>query len=222
MNYTKIYEMLITKARNRTIFEGYGEIHHVIPRCLGGTDDVQNLVKLTPEEHYIAHLLLVKMNPRNTKLLCAAVMMAGQDKYHSVNNKKFGWLRRQYSEYNPMKRSVVAMKVAKTRRERGNLGRNSTPVSEKEKLALSERMKSNNPCAGIPPWRSPKVTLQSIEVWKNADAYYQWWCVNKKGYCAMATAFGFKDWLRSHASMVEKFKSGWIPREDPDWLSWLV
>ena len=27
---------------------------------MGGTDDEENLVELTPEEHYVAHQLLVK------------------------------------------------------------------------------------------------------------------------------------------------------------------
>lgn len=59
--YSRWYEALITKARNRTI-EGYVETHHIIPRSFGGNDSKANLVKLTAREHYVAHALLWKMN----------------------------------------------------------------------------------------------------------------------------------------------------------------
>lgn len=58
--YSRWYEALITKAKNRTI-DGYVETHHIIPRCFGGNDSNANLVKLTAREHYIAHALLWKM-----------------------------------------------------------------------------------------------------------------------------------------------------------------
>ena len=89
MNYSKIYDSLIERARNRNI-DGYVERHHVVPRCMGGSDDASNLVKLTPEEHYLAHLLLVKMYPTNRSLIYAAKMMSGQG-----NNKSYGWLKRR-------------------------------------------------------------------------------------------------------------------------------
>jgi hypothetical protein len=54
MNYFKIYKSLIERAINRNL-EEYTESHHIIPRCMNGTDDIENLVNLTPEEHYIAH-----------------------------------------------------------------------------------------------------------------------------------------------------------------------
>jgi hypothetical protein len=94
MNYIKHYNNLITKARSRTYIEGYYEIHHIIPRCIGGTDDKDNLVKLTPEEHYIAHQLLVKIYPDNNKIIRAAIMMIP----NRPSNKLYGWLKRKYSK----------------------------------------------------------------------------------------------------------------------------
>jgi hypothetical protein len=92
MNYSKIYDRLIEKAKNRNI-EGYYERHHIIPRCVGGSDDKENLVDLTPEEHYLAHQLLVKIYPDNLKLVKAASMMIPS----RPNNKMYGWLRRRFS-----------------------------------------------------------------------------------------------------------------------------
>ena len=60
MNYQKAYDSLVQK--NRTFSKGeYFETHHKVPKCMGGTDDANNLVNLTAREHYIAHLLLVKI-----------------------------------------------------------------------------------------------------------------------------------------------------------------
>lgn len=83
--------MLINRARTRVI-EGYVEKHHVLPRCMGGSDDPSNLVALTAEEHYVAHLLLVKIHPTNAKLIYAANMMLNR------NNKSYGWVKRKFSE----------------------------------------------------------------------------------------------------------------------------
>ena len=60
MDYQNVYDKLVQK--NRSFSEGeYFETHHKVPVSLGGTDDKSNLVDLTAREHYIAHLLLVKI-----------------------------------------------------------------------------------------------------------------------------------------------------------------
>lgn len=93
MNYAAHYERLIARARDRDL-AGYRERHHVKPRCLGGGDEPQNLVYLTGEEHYVAHQLLVRMNPGHAGLIYAAMFMSKQ----ATGNKAFGWLRRRYSQ----------------------------------------------------------------------------------------------------------------------------
>jgi hypothetical protein len=93
VNYSLIYERLIEKAKSRTSLEGYTEKHHVIPKCMGGSDDPNNLVALTPEEHYVAHQLLVKIYPNNSLLVFAAhKMCCGR-----FNNKLYGWLKRKHA-----------------------------------------------------------------------------------------------------------------------------
>lgn len=64
--YTKIYFSLIEKAKQQTI-DGYCEKHHIVPKCLGGLDTPENLVKLTARQHFIAHLLLTKMSKGKIK-----------------------------------------------------------------------------------------------------------------------------------------------------------
>jgi len=93
MNYNKIYDNLVIKAKNRKLDE-YSETHHIVPRCLGGSNMFDNLVELTPEEHYLAHLLLVKIFPDNAKLVYAAHKMC-----QGRNNKLYGWLRRKHAKF---------------------------------------------------------------------------------------------------------------------------
>lgn len=64
MDYNKIYNALIDRAKSRISANEYVEIHHIVPNCLGGQDVSTNLVKLLAREHYLAHLLLVKIYPR--------------------------------------------------------------------------------------------------------------------------------------------------------------
>lgn len=94
MNYKKHYDKLIERANNR-IISGYTEKHHIIPRCMGGNDDIGNLVELTPEEHFVAHQLLVKMYPGNYKLVSAVIVMCGRKKGRVGGNKLYGWLKRK-------------------------------------------------------------------------------------------------------------------------------
>jgi len=53
MDYEKIYERLIATRKNRTLIPGvYYEKHHIVPRALGGKDNKENLISLTPKEHF--------------------------------------------------------------------------------------------------------------------------------------------------------------------------
>lgn len=100
MNYKKHYEKLIHKARNRSILKSeYYEVHHIIPKCIGGDDSKDNLIPLFPEEHLVTHLLLVKMHPTNDKLSFAAFgMVNGFNKHLIYSNKDYGWFKRTYSK----------------------------------------------------------------------------------------------------------------------------
>jgi len=94
VNYQEHYNRLINRARNR-ILDEYTEVHHILPRCLGGDNTKENLVRLTPEEHYVAHQLLVRINPNHYGLVYAALLMCANRK---GRNKLYGWLKRKYAK----------------------------------------------------------------------------------------------------------------------------
>lgn len=99
MNYTKIYESIIERSKNREI-KGYTEKHHIIPKCIGGSNDKSNITKLTAREHYIAHQLLVKIYPNEYGLINAANMMCNFSEYNDnrSKNRLYGWLREKLSK----------------------------------------------------------------------------------------------------------------------------
>jgi hypothetical protein len=78
--YTKWYYSIITNASIRKENLGYVEKHHIIPRSLGGSKTSKNnIVCLTPKEHFICHLLLTKMvkGQQQYKMLKALTMLMG-------------------------------------------------------------------------------------------------------------------------------------------------
>lgn len=101
MNYQKIYDNLVAKRQLQPALkqEGtYGSVewHHIIPRCLGGSDDKSNLVCFYPREHYIAHLLLWKMHPKHFNLMLALFSMAGN--VNATNMRQFKYNSRLYEK----------------------------------------------------------------------------------------------------------------------------
>lgn len=84
MDYQRIYNQLVKRAQNRTL-EGYKEKHHIIPKCLGGSNDKENLVELTAREHFLCHILLCEIYPKENKLKYALWCMVN-GKHKSLNN----------------------------------------------------------------------------------------------------------------------------------------
>lgn len=86
--YMKRYERLVDFYKNNVI-EGYVEKHHILPLCMGGNNDLENLVALPPRAHYLAHYFLWKAFPDNNKLAHAFAMMGVNNPYqHRVMNGK--------------------------------------------------------------------------------------------------------------------------------------
>lgn len=142
MNYVLHYNNLIYKAKNRdsSILE-YKENHHIVPKCLGGDNDKENLVFLTGREHFVAHLLLIKMYPDNNKLVYAAMRMTKQ----CNNGRYYEWLRKMHAE-----------NVSKQMKGNNfNLGR---------KRHLSERQAISKAMVGIPKSKSTKDKMSIAQL----------------------------------------------------------
>jgi hypothetical protein len=158
MNYLKIYERIILRGKQR-IIEGYKERHHIIPKCMGGSNNSDNLVNLTPEEHYVCHQLLVKIYPKNHKLIYAATAMSMNNSRHKRSNKCYGWLKRRSSILQSQARKGIPLStehrnnISKSKKgkllsiehcnniSKGKKGKTSKPITEetRQKLRLAKQ-----------------------------------------------------------------------------------
>lgn len=68
---------------------------------MGGSDENSNLVALTPEEHFVAHVLLVKLYPEHRGLIQAVQQMCSSNEMtlRRPKRKLYGWLKRRHAEY---------------------------------------------------------------------------------------------------------------------------
>lgn len=97
VNYQKIHNQIIERARIRNLTDkkvSYFETHHIVPRCIGGSDDHSNLVNLTAREHFLIHWLLHRIYPNNYKLATAFWKCA----YGNSKERKFVPSSRAYEE----------------------------------------------------------------------------------------------------------------------------
>lgn len=223
MDYQRIYNTIIERSKQRTLLE-YTEEHHIVPRCVGGTDDSHNLVMLTPEEHYVCHQLLVKIYPGNMKLVKAAMFMVASNKHQRRSNKVYGWLKKQYSEY--MKGENNPSKLNGPWNKGVSGYKNKVNFSDESIKLFSERMKKNNPCARVKPWNHPRATDITKAIWSRADEIYEIWLKNDKpSFCKL---FGLSmnrkyDWKNDgkevgpFMNLVKYFRNGWVPTEDLEW-----
>lgn len=138
--YTTWYYNIIANARARVLDKTeYTEIHHIIPKSLGGTNSNSNLVTLTAREHFICHLLLTKMltGKNQGKMQYALHMITnirniGEGRYKPTS-KLYEYSRKRHKEalkdtWTLEKRQVQSEKIKKITKGR------KMPDSAKEKL----------------------------------------------------------------------------------------
>lgn len=75
---------------------GYAEVHHIVPRSLGGSDDADNLICLTARQHFVAHWMLARALGGSAAR--AFFMMSNFGKYGQVNSTTYAIARQEYAE----------------------------------------------------------------------------------------------------------------------------
>lgn len=127
MEYTRIYTQIIERAKSRQL-EGYKEKHHIIPKCLGGNNDKENIVNLTAKEHFLCHKLLVEIYSNNEKLWYALFLM-------SINKNKKTKYKISSREYERIK--IEWNKHSKGRKKPKDFGDKITSEERNKKIGLS-------------------------------------------------------------------------------------
>ena len=76
MTYEEFINNILETRGRFNCGDEYHECHHIVPKCMGGTNDKENLIDLFAKEHFEAHRLLALENPENDSLILAWTMMA--------------------------------------------------------------------------------------------------------------------------------------------------
>jgi hypothetical protein len=103
VNYQRIHNQIIEKRRLE-IPLGYKEIHHIIPRSFGGTDDNDNVIALTAREHFLCHYLFIKIYSKDRdknfyKAVHAFMMMRCSNSFHErITSRLFEKYREEHRE----------------------------------------------------------------------------------------------------------------------------
>lgn len=148
MDYQKIYDNLIkTRSQQPLLVNEYYEKHHIIPKCLGGSDDKENLIKLTYREHFIAHWLLVKIHKQHSGINYAFLCMLRRQPTGEriLTSRRYEIIKKNFSEFKKWHSKII------------NPGK-----SEKSRLAARKRMLERNPIKMDP---SKNRTAQPIRIY---------------------------------------------------------
>lgn len=157
--YTRWYFAIIESAKSKP-YEGYIEKHHIIPRCMNGTDDADNLVALSARQHFVCHLLLTKMvnqEPYLSKLKYAAILLCTVHD-QKISSKVYETLKtniKQTPEWIKKRTSGLKGRVSPTKgKPAWNRG---VPVTDEAKRKASESLK------GKPAWNKGKTHPDEVK-----------------------------------------------------------
>lgn len=206
MDYHRIYREFIADRKRRELsLIGYTEKHHILPRSLGGTDDSTNLIRLTPEDHFFAHLLIAKAH--NTMPTWGAVMVMHERASRSTifwrkSRERYAWARRRYSEFctaerlglsNPnYKPDVVILKhITHGLTERTRFEWNTSGVPHSALCGLLAG-KSRSYKGWMLPGTCPKTTGRSYAgIRKRINTVHEW--VNIDGRSEVASVYSLAE-----------------------------
>jgi group I intron endonuclease len=101
LTYKDFIDNIIATRGRFNCGEEYHESHHVIPKCMGGSDEKNNLVDLFAREHFEAHRLLALENPQNEKIVYAwhamAFMKNDCHQRYELTSEEFEEVRKAHS-----------------------------------------------------------------------------------------------------------------------------
>lgn len=168
MNYQKIYDQLINKRIKQPYIFDYHEKHHILPKSCGGSNDKSNIVYLSAREHYIAHLLLVRIYKNNKNFyikMCYAIgrLMTG--------NKEF--IEKLNNNFNSRLYENIKKEISKLKSERGKKFRHT---EESKKKLHAAKLGIKNPSYGKKWYHNP-LTMQKKQLSKQeilSEEYKDW------------------------------------------------
>lgn len=111
--YTKWYFSIVNNRKvNPILNSSYKEIHHIIPKKMGGSNDKENLIALTPREHFIVHLLLTKMTKGlDKKYMFHALNLMAYTRKVKLTSITYSYIKENYSKENSGYKNIIFGKI---------------------------------------------------------------------------------------------------------------
>lgn len=132
MAYDEFIQDILNTRGRFACGDEYHERHHIIPKCLGGTNDEDNLIDLYAREHYEAHKLLSDENLGNTSLQHAFFMMS------TCISQNKGRYKCTAEEYEIAKKRVSECKFSEETLRKMSIARKGRTLSEEHRKHMSE------------------------------------------------------------------------------------
>lgn len=118
--YKKWYLNIIEDRKNRILDTNeYYEKHHIIPKSIGGEDKQFNIISLTAREHFICHLLLIRMVQEKDVYKMVHAMTRFSKKIN--NSIEYELLRKSISKYSKGKYNKSYNKIWVHRKDNNNI-----------------------------------------------------------------------------------------------------
>lgn len=143
----KYYRLYINLCQAHNDHDVYCETHHIIPKSMGGDDDLGNLVRLTPKQHYMAHRLLTKITEGDNLIkMKYALYMFCIDQPKQLN--RYSVPSRIIAEA----RKVLKLKTESHRKNISTALKNHVR-SDEHRRKLNEAVSNSNRTRDISKWR---------------------------------------------------------------------
>lgn len=95
MSYDEFINNILETRGRFACGDEYHERHHIVPKCMGGINDDDNLIDLFAREHFEAHRLLALENPDNPSLTYAWWAMSH---WNASNQERYELTADEYEE----------------------------------------------------------------------------------------------------------------------------
>lgn len=149
--YKVWHDNIIARGKNRTL-TGYKEVHHILPKSLGGNNKKSNLVELTAREHFIVHMLLCKFTKGLAKYKCLIAFdgmckLKTKNRTYKITSRISAKLREEARKHSHMKKPKYRKMFSD--RMKGNQITLGRVLPESQRKKISERMMGNKSTKGM-------------------------------------------------------------------------
>ena len=145
--YLKWYLQLCSQHSAATTIEK----HHIVPRSFGGSDEQANIVKLSPRQHFIAHMLLLRCTNgkyKRSAAMAAHYMLSGCKNHKRGNlatSRIYEMLRKEVSE------AMKNRTITEQHRQNMRLAQKGKIISQEHKQKLSEKLSKHKAFIAFSP-----------------------------------------------------------------------